>query len=382
MPAVPQIKRVVAFVDGQALSYAAHRVFGHRHSNYDVSALAALICKQQGWTLVETRYYTGIPSASKNLAGHNFWIMKIGQMRSQGVYVFARELGYHEKKETLPDGRTETTIVPREKGVDVRIALDIVKLAYQKAYDIALIFSQDQDLAEVVYDVEEISKQQVRQINFASAYPCTPEANNKRGINRTIWIGIDRATYDACLDPHEYLAKYSNESAVTAAAVLTDEEKFLAELDSNCGLNARQYTEHILMLTKVRKHKVAYLVKGKRNRATLLYQNGEKSHPIFYVTTDGIITFPVPNSSGIKFFRDAHIKAQIREKLSAIPGIVISEIVHGECYKIPLTMLQNIDLVASFYEVVDWLIQEVKKTPIVIEHEFEDRNAEGESENH
>jgi hypothetical protein len=44
--------------------------------------------------------------------------------------------------------------------------------------------------------------------------------------------------------------------------------------------------------------------------------------------------------------------------------------------------LQNIDLVASFYEVVDWLIQEVKKTPIVIEHEFEDRNAEGESENH
>ena len=27
---------------------------------------------------------------------------------------------------------------------------------------------------------------------------------NKRGINKTDWITIDRATYDACIDPVNY----------------------------------------------------------------------------------------------------------------------------------------------------------------------------------
>ncbi|MCK4392611.1 hypothetical protein KAX17_06860 [Candidatus Bipolaricaulota bacterium] len=29
-------------------------------------------------------------------------------------------------------------------------------------------------------------------------------ACNPRGINKTDWIRIDRAIYDACLDPHDY----------------------------------------------------------------------------------------------------------------------------------------------------------------------------------
>ena len=41
MPTEPAIKRVVAFIDGQNLFYAAKTAFGYNHPNYDPKALAA-----------------------------------------------------------------------------------------------------------------------------------------------------------------------------------------------------------------------------------------------------------------------------------------------------------------------------------------------------
>lgn len=34
--------------------------------------------------------------------------------------------------------------------------------------------------------------------------PFGPTTRNRRGINKTDWIRIDRATYDTCLDPRDY----------------------------------------------------------------------------------------------------------------------------------------------------------------------------------
>jgi uncharacterized LabA/DUF88 family protein len=42
-----------------------------------------------------------------------------------------------------------TFVAGEEKGVDVRIALDVIRLAHRAEYDVALLFSQDQDLSEV-----------------------------------------------------------------------------------------------------------------------------------------------------------------------------------------------------------------------------------------
>jgi hypothetical protein len=39
MPQEPQRKRVVSFIDGQNLFYAAREAFGYTYPNYDVSAL-------------------------------------------------------------------------------------------------------------------------------------------------------------------------------------------------------------------------------------------------------------------------------------------------------------------------------------------------------
>jgi uncharacterized LabA/DUF88 family protein len=40
-------------------------------------------------------------------------------------------------------------MVGREKGIDVRLALDILLLGFRSEYDVAVVFSQDQDLSEV-----------------------------------------------------------------------------------------------------------------------------------------------------------------------------------------------------------------------------------------
>ena len=104
----------------------------------------------------------------------------------------------------MPDGSTHAILVGEEKGIDVRLALDITRLAHKNAYDVALVFSQDQELSKAADDVRITAKEQGRWIKIASAFPTSPTTKNRRGINSTDWIKIDRATYDTCLDPRKY----------------------------------------------------------------------------------------------------------------------------------------------------------------------------------
>ena len=85
----------------------------------------------------------------------------------------------------------------------MRIALDVIRLAHRRDYDVALVMSQDQDLSEVADEIRRIAREQQRWIKIASAFPHSPASRNPRGINKTDWIRIDRALYDRCLDPRD-----------------------------------------------------------------------------------------------------------------------------------------------------------------------------------
>ena len=207
MPTEPTIKRVVAFVDGQNLYRSAKTAFGYHYPNYDVQALARSVCAGQGWQLDQVRFYTGIPDVTDNAFWNHFWNAKFAQMGRQGVHVFWRLLRYRNEAVHLPDGTEVTVLVGREKGVDVRLALDVVRLASRQEYDIALVFSQDQDLSEVADEIRLISREQNRWLKIACAFPVSPVVPKPRGINSTDWIKIDRATYDACLDNRDYRPK-------------------------------------------------------------------------------------------------------------------------------------------------------------------------------
>jgi uncharacterized LabA/DUF88 family protein len=204
MPHEPSIKRAVAFVDGQNLFHAAREAFGHTYPNYDILALSRRICQTRDWDLAQTRFYTGIPDASDDPHWHHFWAGKLQAMSRQGVHVYSRSLRYRNRRVRLPDGTEHTYLAGEEKGIDIRIALDVIRMAHRREYDVALILSQDQDLSEVAEEIRVIAREQDRWIKIACAYPFSPTTRNRRGINKTDWIRIDRATYDACLDRRDY----------------------------------------------------------------------------------------------------------------------------------------------------------------------------------
>jgi len=66
MSSEPPVRRVVAFFDGQNLFHAAKRAFGYHYPNYDVAKLADRVAKDQGWSLTEVRFYTGVPDIEDN----------------------------------------------------------------------------------------------------------------------------------------------------------------------------------------------------------------------------------------------------------------------------------------------------------------------------
>lgn len=201
---VPRDKRAVAFVDGQNLYHHAKAAFGHHHPNYDPIKLLAAICQSQGWQPSGVRFYTGIPSAVHAPMWNGYWANRLLSMSRSGILVTKRPIRYHEETIALPDGTTRKVITPQEKGIDVRLALDVVRLARQNQFDVAVIFSQDQDLAEVVQEVKETARLVDRWIKVACAYPIGPRATSPRGINGADWVQMDQAFYDACLDPHDY----------------------------------------------------------------------------------------------------------------------------------------------------------------------------------
>jgi uncharacterized LabA/DUF88 family protein len=200
----PAVKRAVIFVDGQNLFHHAHEAFGYHYPNYDIQKLARSVCESEGWKLSGTRFYTGVPDRADNPFWNAFWIARLSAMGRQGIKVFSRPLRYRNKTVKLTDGSLHSFLHGEEKGIDVRIALDVISMAVRDEMDVAVVFSQDQDLSEVADEIRVIAHQQLRWIRIACAYPVSPAAKNRRGINSTQWIRIEREQYDACLDSRDY----------------------------------------------------------------------------------------------------------------------------------------------------------------------------------
>ena len=197
----------MVFVDGQNLTHGVHHGFGYTYPNFDAMKLAAAICRAKGWELVQVHFYTGIPSKADDPKWHRFWSAKLLAMsRHRDVRVYTRPLRYRNKTIQLPDGETLTVRVGEEKGIDVRLALDVVARAVTGDFDVAVIVSQDQDFTEVASEVRTIARSQKRWIKIASAFPAGPGTRDRRGIDRTDWIVIDREMYDRCIDGRDYRA--------------------------------------------------------------------------------------------------------------------------------------------------------------------------------
>ena len=143
-------ERVHVFIDGSNFYHQLIKFLGHaRLGNYSEFFEGLM---NSGQKLVGITYYIGKinpntgsdereKEISKTLAAHQEkflnWLKECG---------IEYKLGYFQK-----DGQSE-------KGVDVKIAVDMIKLAYEDDYDTAFLVSGDGDLVDAVDLVKELDK--------------------------------------------------------------------------------------------------------------------------------------------------------------------------------------------------------------------------------
>ena len=117
------------YVVGQFDPYKLAKLIEARHPNYSGAKLRKL---------VQVQLYSGIPSSTKNPKGYAAARKQISRWRALGAHkptleVCTRTLDYRT-------GR------PREKGIDVMLALDLAFGAANGDFDVVVLFSGDSDL--------------------------------------------------------------------------------------------------------------------------------------------------------------------------------------------------------------------------------------------
>lgn len=146
-------------------------------------------------TLKEFRVYTGRPSPSADNKSYSAWRALTADWEKNGVTVVSRALSYPPN---CPRER------PREKGIDVNLAVDFVAGAVDGAFDVGVIFSTDRDLLPALEFVS--GHPELRVVGEAAAR-WVPGANAPLTIKgRSIWChGLDAKDYQLIRDTTSYV---------------------------------------------------------------------------------------------------------------------------------------------------------------------------------
>jgi hypothetical protein len=137
--------RVAVFIDYQNCYQLARAAFHKPHDpgqfgNVDPLKLAQLLAGRAApsFDLTFVGAYCGHADRRRDPRTHSARARQIAAWRRSGVTVFARPLQYIAG---LP---------PREKGVDVKLAVDVVSKAVEDVYDVAILASCDNDLKPAI----------------------------------------------------------------------------------------------------------------------------------------------------------------------------------------------------------------------------------------
>lgn len=187
--------KAIVLIDGQNLLKTAAEYHGsgalwrwHPALSRKVSSAEGKFNGSLSPTLYGDSYVGSIPGNARLLG------RKIFQFERDGAPVEWRQLRYDAH---APNGR--------EKGIDVRIALDLVRAAMMMPHSNLILFSQDSDLKEAVDEVKSAPMGARRAGRIYSAFPVSddPAKKFRGGIIGTDWLRITRAELDACADPVE-----------------------------------------------------------------------------------------------------------------------------------------------------------------------------------
>ncbi len=197
-----QWTRIVVFFDGQNVLRTAGEVFGFDRNklwNYDPrklveatvasmeTQLRALNAPHPRIAIEEIRFYTGVPTYERDRYVRSYWDRVFNRFRNDGIVVVTRDLRYYKQGP------------PREKGIDLRIGLDIGRIAATRRCDGILLFSQDTDLAEAIQEARDLQARYTGQgrIYYFCAFPRNADPATHHGISRMHWIPLYAEEFEA-----------------------------------------------------------------------------------------------------------------------------------------------------------------------------------------
>jgi len=153
-------EKVAIYIDGSN-TYNKLKVFGlpEEGKRFDFSAFVSHIVGER--ELVSKRYYVGIVRNHDNSEKGDMLVRKqqqfLERLRSTGFEVKPGRIMYDDVDRI------------REKGVDVKLAVDLVIGAADNWYNTAIVISSDTDLIPAIKYVLNGKKKKVEYIGFAGA---------------------------------------------------------------------------------------------------------------------------------------------------------------------------------------------------------------------
>ena len=175
--------RVQIFIDGGNFYHLAHKPLGIQAAGFDFDAFAHFLAGGRMITEQGKRYYIGTvreregDDRSKramakqvqlfNRLKQTAWQIKTSKLRerTEKVMIDAR---VENHQFILDKGVNEIVLHTfREKGIDVKIAVDLVAGAVDNKYDTAIIVSSDTDLVPMVDWVRFRLKKRIEYVGFS-----------------------------------------------------------------------------------------------------------------------------------------------------------------------------------------------------------------------
>lgn len=213
-PKRPTPLRVVVFVDGQNFHKDCEKIFGKGETYPHL--LGQKLCSPpfgDDRQLKQVRFYTGIHTPDRNPRTHAYMTRRLEMMKAVGVWTFSRPLKYSLRWVKNRNDAPEFIEIQqgREKGVDVRLALDLVRLAVEGEYDVGVVVSTDTDLDEAIRDVYELRQQTGKWLaveNAVCVLPVDPITGRrppyKRLSSASRLLHIDQQIFDQIRDDTDY----------------------------------------------------------------------------------------------------------------------------------------------------------------------------------
>lgn len=199
--------RVTVFIDWQNVYGSARRTFHRSQDPYvdgqvDPMKLATCLTHRNvDQELHQVRVYRGLPDSTRQPTSYGANERQAAAWSAAGVTVVRRPL-------MDPRGWPDTSLPgdrPREKGIDVALAIDFVRLAIEDRYDVGILISGDTDLKpalEAVWDYRGAAGPRADTAAWSR-----PDAHCPRlaRVGRSLWCHwMDRGIYASVQDRFDY----------------------------------------------------------------------------------------------------------------------------------------------------------------------------------